>query len=121
MKNQKKDKYFVESKSILKNAKISSQKARLIANHIRGLAVNEALDFLSFSKKKAAALFKLVLTSAIANAEHNGNMDIDNLYVLFVYVDEGRTKKGFRARAKGRSNRILKRTSHLTIKLSEKK
>jgi large subunit ribosomal protein L22 len=110
----------MEIKSILKNVKISARKARLVANHIRGLSVDKALDFLTFSKKKASFFFKSVLTSAIANAEHNANMDIDNLYIFTVYVDEGPTKKAFRARAKGRSNRILKRTSHLTVKLHEK-
>ena len=99
----------------LKNARISTQKCRLVANQIRYSRVENALQLLNFSQKKAAALVKKVLESAIANAEHNEGADIDELKVASIYVDEGPTYKRFRARAKGRANRILKRTSHITV------
>ena len=104
----------------LKYARISAQKARLVADQIRGLSVDKALNLLTFSRKKAAKLLKSVLTSAIANAEHNNNMDIDLLYISKVYIDEGSTMKRFEARAKGRGNRILKRTSHVCVNVAEK-
>ena len=104
----------------LKHARISAQKARLVVDQIRGLSVKRAFNILSFSDKKAAELIKGVLTSAIANAEHNDGMDIDSLYVSTVHVDEGPVMKRFEARAKGRSNHILKRTSHITMKVAEK-
>jgi large subunit ribosomal protein L22 len=110
----------MEVQAKLKHARISAQKARLVADQIRGLRVEKALNLLSFSKKKAATMFKAILNSAIANAEHNDNMDIDTLYISTTHVDEGPTMKRLRARAKGRGNRILKRTSHITVKVTEK-
>lgn len=110
----------MEVQAKLKHTHISAQKARLVADQIRGLPVEKALNLLSFSKKKAASIFKEILTSAIANAEHNDGMDIDVLYVSTTHVDEGPTMKRFQARAKGRGNRILKRTSHITVKVTEK-
>ena len=109
----------MEVSAHLKNASFSAQKGRLIADQIRGLPVEEAINILSFSTRKAAHTFKKLLDSAIANAEHNEGADIDELRVSTVFVDEGITMKRFRARAKGRGNRILKRTCHLTIKVSE--
>ena len=103
----------------LSNAPLSAQKARLVANQIRGLEVEEALNVLKFSTKKAAAIMKKVLESAIANAEHNESADIDELKVTTVFVDEAPTLKRFRARAKGRANHILKRTCHITVKVAE--
>lgn len=103
----------------LNNAPLSAQKARLVGDQIRGLPVDKALDTLKFSSKKAAVIFKKVLESAIANAEHNESADIDELKVSTVYVNEGVTMKRFKARAKGRGNRILKRTCHITIKVAE--
>jgi large subunit ribosomal protein L22 len=103
----------------LNNAPLSAQKARLVGDQIRGLPVDKALDTLKFSSKKAAAIIKKVLESAIANAEHNESADIDELKVSTVYVNEGATMKRFKARAKGRGNRILKRTCHITIKVAE--
>ncbi|MGR8979359.1 MAG: 50S ribosomal protein L22 [Gammaproteobacteria bacterium] len=103
----------------LNNAPLSAQKARLVGDQIRGLPVEKALDTLKFSSKKAAGIFKKVLESAIANAEHNDGADIDELRVSTVYVNEGATMKRFKARAKGRGNRILKRTCHITIKVAE--
>ncbi|AJC48568.1 50S ribosomal protein L22 [Allofrancisella guangzhouensis] len=110
----------MEVQAKLKFARISAQKCRLVADQVRGLPVEKALNILTFSNKKAAVLIKNVLNSAIANAEHNDSMDIDSLYVSTVFVDEGPTIKRFEARAKGRGNRILKRTSHITVKVAEK-
>ena len=101
-------------------ARVSPQKARLLADMIRGLPVEEARNVLEFSNKKAAGMVKKVLDSAIANAEHNQGMDIDELKVSTVYVDEGPTMKRLQARAKGRANRIFKRTSHIVVKVSER-
>ena len=103
----------------LSNAPLSAQKARLIGDQIRGMPVEKALDTLKFSTKKAAAIFKKVLESAIANAEHNESADIDELKVTTVYVNEGPTLKRFKARAKGSANHILKRTCHITVKVAE--
>ncbi len=103
----------------LKHARISPQKCRLIADQIRGLPVEKALNVLTFSPKKAADMVRKVLESAIANAEHNEGADIDELKVAAIYVDEGRTLKRFRARAKGRGTRILKRNSHITVMVGD--
>ncbi|KEI73209.1 50S ribosomal protein L22 [Endozoicomonas elysicola] len=102
-----------------KGARISAQKVRLVADQIRGKAVGDALDLLSYSPKKAAVLIKKVLESAVANAEHNDGMDIDELKVSTVFVDEGMTMKRIRPRAKGRADRILKRSCHITVKVAE--
>ncbi|QKQ26086.1 50S ribosomal protein L22 [Candidatus Reidiella endopervernicosa] len=101
-------------------ARISPQKCRLVADQIRGLPVEQALNVLSFSPKKGADLVKKVLDSAIANAEHNSGMDIDELFVSTIFIDEAPTFKRFRARAKGRGDRIIKRTSHITVRVAEK-
>ena len=98
-----------------KFARSSAQKARLVADQIRGLAVGKALDVLTYSPKKAADLVKKVLLSAIANAEHNEGADIDTLKVKTVFVDEGPSMKRIKPRAKGRGDRIVKRTSHITV------
>lgn len=103
----------------LRNAPIAAQKGRLVADQIRGLPVEQALNILRFSTKKAAGIIRKVLESAIANAEHNEAADIDELKVSTVYVDESTTHKRIRARAKGRANRIFKRTCHITVKVSE--
>lgn len=109
----------MEATAKLKGARISAQKARLVADQIRGLPVERAEETLAFSDKKAAQIVRKVLLSAIANAEHNSGADIDELKVHTVYVDEGPTFKRGRPRAKGRFTRILKRTSHITIVVSE--
>ncbi|MCG8314662.1 MAG: 50S ribosomal protein L22 [Pseudomonadales bacterium] len=103
----------------LRGAQISAQKARLVADQVRGLEVDKALNALIFSNKKGAHLVKKVLESAIANAEHNEGADIDELKVSAIYVDEGMTMKRIRPRAKGRADRILKRTCHITVKVSD--
>jgi len=102
-----------------KYARISPQKARLVADQIRGKQVGQALKLLEFSPKKAAELLKKVLESAIANAEHNNGADIDELKVATVMVDEGPHMKRWRARAKGRGTQILKRTSHITVTVAD--
>ena len=102
-----------------RHAKISAQKCRLVADQVRGLPVDKAMTLLNFSNKKAAVLLRKVLESAIANAEHNDGADIDELKVSSVFVDVGPTQKRMRARAKGRGNRILKRTSHITVTVAD--
>lgn len=109
----------MEISAKLSNAPLSAQKARLVGDQIRGLPVDKAIETLTFSTKKAAAIFKKILESAVANAEHNESADIDELKVSTVFVNEARTLKRFKARAKGRANHILKRTCHITIKVSE--
>ena len=104
----------------LKHARISAQKCRLVADQIRGLPVERALQVLTFSPKKAAGIFKKILESAIANAEHNEGADIDELKVNRVFVDEGPTYKRWQARAKGSVNHIFKRTSHITVTVADK-
>ncbi len=105
----------MEAKAILRTARISPQKARLVADQVRGLPVGRASDLLAFSDKKAAQLIRKVLVSAVSNAENNLGADVDELKVAKIYVDEGPTLKRFMARAKGRGTRILKRTSHITV------
>jgi large subunit ribosomal protein L22 len=109
----------MEISAKLSNAPLSAQKARLVGDQIRGMAVDKALNTLKFSSKKAAAIIKKILESAIANAEHNEGIDIDDLKVSTVFVNEGATMKRFKARAKGRANHILKRTCHITISVAE--
>jgi large subunit ribosomal protein L22 len=103
----------------LSGARLSAQKARLVADQIRGKHVEEALDILAFSNKKGADVVKKVLESAIANAEHNEGADVDELKVSTIFVDEGMTMKRIRPRAKGRADRILKRSCHITVKVAE--
>ncbi len=103
----------------LKFVRISAQKARLVADQIRGKSVAEALQLLQFSPKKAAPIIKKVLNSAIANAEHNNGADIDELKVSAIMVDQGPTLKRWEARAKGRGNRILKPTSHILVQVAD--
>lgn len=109
----------MEVSAKLTNAPLSAQKGRLVADQIRGLSVEKAIQTLAFSPKKAARLVKKVLESAIANAEHNEGADIDELKVKAIFVDEGPTYKRMRARAKGRGTRILKRRSHITVTVSD--
>ncbi|MBQ0798446.1 MAG: 50S ribosomal protein L22 [Porticoccaceae bacterium] len=103
----------------LKDAQLSAQKARLVADQIRGQSVERALDILAFSNKKGADVIKKVLESAIANAEHNDGADVDELKVSTIFVDEATTQKRMRARAKGRGDRIFKRSCHITVKVAE--
>ncbi len=109
----------METRATLRYSRISPQKARLVADQIRGLPVETALQQLEFHRKKGAVIIRKVLESAIANAEHNDGADIDELRVSKVYVDEGPVMKRIRPRAKGRANRILKRMSHITVAVAE--
>jgi large subunit ribosomal protein L22 len=109
----------MEATAYLKGARISAQKARLVADQIRGRAVDDALNILGFSPKKAAQIIRKVLNSAIANAEHNEGADVDELKVSTIFVDEGVTLKRIMPRAKGRADRISKRTCHITVKVAD--
>ncbi|MDW9226030.1 ribosomal protein L22 [Burkholderia cepacia] len=102
-------------KAIHRGARISAQKTRLVADQIRGLPVDKALNVLTFSPKKAAGIVKKVVLSAIANAEHNEGADIDELKIKSIYVDKAASLKRFTARAKGRGNRIEKQSCHITV------
>ena len=108
----------MEALAISKYLRMSAQKARLVADQIRGLSAENAVNLLTFSNKKASAIIKKTLDSAIANAEHNSGLDIDELKVSAVWVNEGPTMKRFRARARGRGDRILKRSCHVTVVVS---
>jgi len=110
-----------QARAVLRTARISPQKARLVADQVRGLPVERAVNLLRFSDKKAAHLIKKVVESAIANAENNQGADVDELKVSTIMVDEGPTLKRFMARAKGRGTRILKRTSHITVVVGNNK
>jgi large subunit ribosomal protein L22 len=104
-----------ETKSIVRGVRLSSDKGRLVADLIRGKKVDQALNILTFTPRKAAVIIKKALESAIANAEHNDGADIDELKVKSIYVEQGATLKRFRARAKGRGNRISKGTCHIYV------
>jgi large subunit ribosomal protein L22 len=110
----------MEVSATLRGARSSAQKVRLVVDQIRGKHVEKALDILTFSDKKAAVIVKKVLESAIANAEHNEGADVDELLVSTVFVDEGTPMKRIKPRAKGRADRILKRTCHITVKVAAK-
>ncbi|HDM10168.1 MAG: 50S ribosomal protein L22 [Deltaproteobacteria bacterium] len=110
----------METRAIARYVRVSPRKARLVMDQIRGKRVEEALNMLTFAPQKAARIIKKVVQSAVANAEQNANVDVDNLYIKRIYADEGPTLKRFRPRALGRATRIRKRTSHLTVILDEK-
>lgn len=103
----------------LNNARIAPQKLRLIADQVRGMPVGKALDVLKFSPKKAGAVMLKLLESAIANAENNEGADIDELKIAEVYVDEAPVMKRVKPRARGRADRITKRSSHITIAVAD--
>jgi len=105
----------METKASLRGARLSAQKGRLVADQIRGKKIAHALNLLTFSSKKGAAIIKGVLESAIANAEHNDGLDIDELAVTSIYVEKGSVMKRFIARAKGRGDRISKQTCHIYV------
>ena len=111
----------METQAILKYQRISAQKCRLVANAVRGLKVDRALEFLNFNNKKASRLILKVLESAVANAENNNSQDIDDLMVKNILIDEGPTGKRHMPRARGRVNEILKRSSHITVIVSDGK
>jgi large subunit ribosomal protein L22 len=105
----------METKAIVRGVRLSCDKGRLVADMIRGKKVDQALNILTFTQKKAAGIVKKALESAIANAEHNDGADIDELKVTSIYVEQGTTLKRFTARAKGRGNRIIKPTCHIYV------
>ena len=110
-----------QAKAIAKTVRIAPRKVRLVVDLIRGKQVGEAVAILQLTPKAASPVVEKVLKSAIANAEHNYDLDVNNLVVSEIFVDEGPTLKRFRPRAQGRASQINKRTSHITIILSEKK
>ena len=109
----------VEAK--LYGVRLSAQKGRLVADLVRGLKVDRALNVLAFTPKKAAKIIKKVLESAIANAEHNNGADIDELSITKIHVERGPSLKRFQARAKGRGNRIVKPTCHVFLTVGDGK
>ena len=111
---------ITSAKAIAKTVRIAPRKVRLVVDLIRGKQVGEAMAILKFTPRGASPVVEKVLRSAIANAEHNYDLDLETLYVKEAYVDEGPTMKRFRPRAKGSASQILKRTSHITIVVSEK-
>ena len=111
----------METKAVLRGVRLSAQKGRLVADQIRGLPVDRALNILAFSPKKGARIIKKVLESAIANAEHNDGADIDELKVTTIYVDKADTLKRMSARAKGRGNTIGKQTCHIRVVVGDGK
>ena len=105
----------METKSIVRGVRLSADKGRLVADMIRGKKVDQAINILTFTPKKAAGIIKKALESAVANAEHNDGADVDALMVKSIYVEQGATLKRFAARAKGRGNRISKPTCHIFV------
>src|SRR3954467_14109502 len=105
----------METRSIVRGVRLSADKGRLVADMVRGKKVDQAINILTFTPKKAAGIIKKALESAIANAEHNDGADIDELKVTSIFVEQGATLKRFSARAKGRGNRISKPTAHIYI------
>ena len=103
----------------LRSARVSGQKARLVANQIRGKGVEEALDILIFSNKKSSNILKKILESAMANAEHNQGLDLDSMFVFRITVDESFTMKRIKARARGRADRFFKRSCNISLTLKE--
>jgi large subunit ribosomal protein L22 len=109
----------METRAYLKGTRLSSQKAGLVANAIRGKSVQDAMDFLNFNKQKGSAVIKKLLESAIANAEHNNKVDVDLLSVKSIIVNQGMRLKRMKPRARGRADRIIKPTCHIEIILAE--
>ncbi len=105
----------IETKAVVRGVRLSADKGRLVADLIRGKKVDQALNILTFTPKKAAVIIKKALESAVANAEHNDGADIDELKITSIYVEQGATLKRFSARAKGRGNRISKPTCHIFV------
>ncbi|WP_186576163.1 50S ribosomal protein L22 [Aquibacillus kalidii] len=111
----------MQAKAVAKTVRIAPRKVRLVIDLIRGKSVGEAIAILKHTQRGASPVVEKVLNSAIANAEHNYEMNPDNLYISEAFVDEGVTLKRFRPRAMGRASQINKRTSHITVVVSEKK
>ena len=111
----------MQTQAVLKFVRLSPKKARFVADLVRGKKVDEAVNILKFSTNRAARIIKKVLDSAIANAENNQGADVDELKVTRILIDEGPRMKRIRPRAKGRADRIVKRTSHITITVGDRK
>ena len=111
----------MQAKAIAKSVRIAPRKVRLVVDLIRGKDVGEAIAILRHTQRGASPVVEKVLNSAVANAEHNYEMDTDNLMISEAYVNEGATLKRFRPRAQGRASKINKRTSHITVVVTEKK
>lgn len=109
----------MEARAVARYIRISPQKARLVAEVIKGAEVEKAINVLRFMPKKGAAILRKVIESAVANASQNQDIDVDTLYIKKICIDSGPTLKRMRPRAMGRANRILKRTSHITVVLDE--
>jgi large subunit ribosomal protein L22 len=109
----------MQTRAILRGAKLSAQKGRLVADLIRGKKVDQAMSILAFTPKKGAGILRKLLESAIANAEHNDGADIDALKVKIIHVERGMFIKRFQARAKGRGNRVTKQTCHIFITVGD--
>jgi large subunit ribosomal protein L22 len=109
----------MEAKAVVKNIRISPQKARLVADMIRGKQVDNALNTLKFTPKKGARIIRKIVESAVANASQNEAIDVDTLFVKKIFIDGGPMLKRIRPRAMGRASRILKRSSHITVVLDE--
>jgi len=109
----------MQTSAVLRGVRLSAQKGRLVADQIRGLAVDKALDILKYSPKKGARIIQKVVESAIANAEHNDGADIDELRITRIFVDQGPVFKRFRPRAKGRASKILKPTCHISVTVGD--
>lgn len=114
----------MEAKAMLRLARVSPRKARLVADLVRGMDVGEAIEVLSFTQKKSAPLIKRLVESAVANAEHkasraNKSLDVDDLVIKAIYVDQGPSLRRFRPRARGMATRIHKKTSHITVVVAE--
>ena len=108
-----------EAKAVLRHARESSRKVRIVANQVRGKGVDEAMAILRFQPRKAARLIRKLLVSAIANAANNNKADVETLFVKSILVDEGTTLKRWLPRAMGRANRVNKRTAHITVTVAE--
>ncbi len=109
----------METRAVAKYVRISPRKVRLVMDQLRGRRVEVALNLLNFAPQKGAYIVKKLISSAVANAEENTEIDVDTLFVKTIYADEGPTLKRFRPRAMGRASRIRKRTSHITVILEE--
>ncbi|HWU67255.1 MAG TPA: 50S ribosomal protein L22 [Stenotrophobium sp.] len=108
----------MHTQAVLKFVRLSPQKARLVADLVRGKKVGDAINTLKFSQQRAAGIIRKVLESAVANAENNNGADVDELKVSSIFVDEGPQMKRTSPRAKGRADRIVKRTSHITVRVA---
>ncbi|MCG7331425.1 50S ribosomal protein L22 [Salinicoccus roseus] len=109
----------MQAKAVAKTVRIAPRKARMVLDLIRGKEVGEAIAILKLTNKRTSPVVEKLIKSAVANAEHNYDMDIDSLYISEAYANEGPTLKRFRPRAQGRATKINKRTSHITIVVSE--